>query len=76
MTSAPEFDFTTFPNDGGYDEMVLVENIPVRSLCEHHMLPFLGVAHVGYLPGSGSWACRSSPGWSSSTPAGLRRRSA
>ena len=51
MTSAPEFDFTTFPNDGGYDEMVLVENIPVRSLCEHHMLPFLGVAHVGYLPG-------------------------
>lgn len=51
MTSAPEFDLTTFPNDGGYDEMVLVENIPVRSLCEHHMLPFLGVAHVGYLPG-------------------------
>lgn len=51
MTSAPEFDLTTFPNDGGYDEMVLVENIPVRSLCEHHMLPFVGVAHVGYLPG-------------------------
>jgi GTP cyclohydrolase I len=51
MTSAPEFELTTFPNDGGYDEMVLVENIPVRSLCEHHMLPFVGVAHVGYLPG-------------------------
>jgi GTP cyclohydrolase I len=30
---------------------VLVEDIPVRSLCEHHMLPFTGVAHVGYLPG-------------------------
>jgi GTP cyclohydrolase I len=51
MTDAPEFDLTTFPNDGGYDELVLVENIPVRSLCEHHMLPFFGVAHVGYLPG-------------------------
>ncbi len=51
MTDAPEFDLTTFPNDGGYDELVLVENIPVRSLCEHHMLPFVGVAHVGYLPG-------------------------
>jgi GTP cyclohydrolase I len=42
---------TTFPNDEGYDELVLVENIPVHSLCEHHMLPFVGVAHVGYLPG-------------------------
>jgi GTP cyclohydrolase I len=51
MTIPPEFDLTTFPNDGGYDEMVLVENIPVRSLCEHHMLPFVGVAHIGYLPG-------------------------
>ena len=30
---------------------MLVEDIPVRSLCEHHMLPFTGVAHVGYLPG-------------------------
>ena len=30
---------------------MLVENLPVHSLCEHHMLPFVGVAHVGYLPG-------------------------
>ena len=51
LLSAESFNPTTFPNDGGYDEMVLVENIPVRSLCEHHLLPFLGVAHVGYLPG-------------------------
>ena len=42
---------TTFPNDEGYDELVLVEDIPLRSVCEHHMLPFVGVAHVGYLPG-------------------------
>ena len=51
MLSVPEFDMTTFANHEGYDEMVVVEHIPVRSLCEHHMLPFVGVAHVGYLPG-------------------------
>jgi GTP cyclohydrolase I len=51
MLAVPEFEMTTFPNDEGYDELVLVEDIPVRSLCEHHMLPFTGVAHVGYLPG-------------------------
>ena len=45
------FDLTTFPNDEGYDELVLSRGIPVRSVCEHHMLPFVGVAHVGYLPG-------------------------
>jgi GTP cyclohydrolase I len=44
------FDLTTFPNDEGYDELVLARDIPVRSVCEHHMLPFIGVAHVGYLP--------------------------
>jgi GTP cyclohydrolase IA len=52
MTSGPGFELTTFPNDEGYDELVLVQDIPVQSLCEHHMLPFVGVAHVGYLPGS------------------------
>jgi GTP cyclohydrolase I len=46
-----EFDLTTFPNDEGYDELVLARDIPVRSVCEHHLLPFVGVAHVGYLPG-------------------------
>ena len=51
MLAVPEFDLTTFPNDEAYDELVLVENVPVQSLCEHHMLPFVGVAHVGYLPG-------------------------
>jgi len=46
-----EFDLTTFPNEERYDELVLARSIPVQSLCEHHMLPFVGVAHVGYLPG-------------------------
>ncbi|MDT0215340.1 GTP cyclohydrolase I FolE [Rothia sp. ARF10] len=45
------FEMTTFPNDGGYDELIVARNIPVRSLCEHHVLPFVGIAHVGYLPG-------------------------
>jgi GTP cyclohydrolase I len=46
-----EFDLTTFPNEDGYDELVLVRDIPLTSVCEHHLLPFLGRAHVGYLPG-------------------------
>jgi GTP cyclohydrolase I len=50
LTPAP-FDATTFPNDGGYDELVVARAIPFHSLCEHHLLPFVGVAHVGYLPG-------------------------
>lgn len=50
LLSTEAFDFTTFPNSQEYDELVLVEDIPVRSICEHHMLPFVGVAHIGYLP--------------------------
>jgi len=50
MLTPREFDLTTFPNDEGYDELVLARQIPVQSLCEHHLLPFRGVAHVGYLP--------------------------
>jgi GTP cyclohydrolase I len=50
LFTAPEFDLTTFPNDEGYDELVLARSIPLRSVCEHHLLPFTGVAHVGYLP--------------------------
>ncbi len=44
------FDLTTFANDEGYEELVVARDIPFQSLCEHHMLPFHGVAHVGYLP--------------------------
>jgi GTP cyclohydrolase I len=50
LTPRP-FNPTTFPNDGGYDELVVATGIPFHSLCEHHLLPFVGVAHVGYLPG-------------------------
>ena len=51
LLSPRSFDLTTFENDEDYDELVLARDIPVRSVCEHHMLPFVGVAHVGYLPG-------------------------
>ncbi|AWK70435.1 GTP cyclohydrolase I FolE [Rhodococcus oxybenzonivorans] len=45
------FDLTTFPNDENYDELVLIRNVPLRSVCEHHLLPFVGTVHIGYLPG-------------------------
>lgn len=50
LTPEP-FSLTTFPNDDGYDELVVVRGVPFQSLCMHHLLPFHGVAHVGYLPG-------------------------
>jgi len=40
----------TFEEVAGYDELVVLKDIRVVSFCEHHMLPFLGKAHVGYLP--------------------------
>jgi GTP cyclohydrolase IA len=51
LLAAQPFQLTTFRNDEGYDELVLARAIPFRTLCEHHMLLFSGVAHVGYLPG-------------------------
>ena len=51
LLTPPAFDLTTFPNDEGYDELVIARDIPIHSLCQHHLLPFHGVAHVGYLPG-------------------------
>lgn len=49
LTPEP-FNMTTFANDKGYDELVVVREIPFQSMCMHHVLPFHGVAHVGYLP--------------------------
>jgi GTP cyclohydrolase IA len=50
LLTPDDFELTTFANQEGYDQLVLARDIPFRSLCEHHMLPFYGVAHVGYLP--------------------------
>jgi GTP cyclohydrolase I len=51
LLTPDEIGATVFPNDGDYDELVVVRDIPFHSLCMHHLLPFHGRAHVGYLPG-------------------------
>jgi GTP cyclohydrolase IA len=51
LLTPTEFEPTTFANDEGYDELVVACEIPFHALCMHHLLPFHGVAHVGYLPG-------------------------
>lgn len=51
MLTPRQTTWTTFPNEEGYAGLVLVKDIPFHSLCQHHLLPFRGVAHVGYLPG-------------------------
>jgi len=43
------FEFTTFENEGN-DQMITVTDIPFYSLCEHHLAPFFGIAHVAYIP--------------------------
>ncbi|MEU8656143.1 aminodeoxychorismate synthase component I [Actinoplanes philippinensis] len=50
LFTAPGFDATTFPNDEGYDELVIVREIAFQTVCEHHLLPFFGKATVAYLP--------------------------
>jgi GTP cyclohydrolase IA len=50
MVTPRPFQMTTFANAEGYDELVLARGIPFHSLCQHHLLPFIGVAHIGYLP--------------------------
>ena len=52
LLSPQPFTATTFPNEEGYDELVVARAIPFHSLCEHHLIPFVGVAHVAYLPGA------------------------
>ncbi|MFI5101021.1 MAG: GTP cyclohydrolase I FolE [Actinomycetes bacterium] len=51
LWQSPE-DVLTTTFDLGHDEMVLVKDIEVYSTCEHHLVPFHGVAHVGYIPGA------------------------
>jgi len=50
LTPRP-FRATTFPNDDGYDQLIVARAVPFHSLCMHHLLPFHGVAHIAYLPG-------------------------
>ena len=48
LAHAEEFNFTMFPSDN--NEMVIVQDIPFVSLCAHHVAPFVGKAHIGYVP--------------------------
>ena len=41
---------TTFPNDEGYEHMVMERDIPFYSMCSHHLIPFYGRAHIAYIP--------------------------
>jgi GTP cyclohydrolase I len=52
ITENPEKHLRVIQNEK-HDEMVLIKNIPLYSMCEHHMLPFAGVAHVAYIPKGG-----------------------
>jgi GTP cyclohydrolase I len=51
MLTPPAFDPTSFDNADGYGELVVVDAVPFFSLCEHHVLPFVGTATIAYLPG-------------------------
>lgn len=46
------FTLTTFPNEESHHDLVIARSVPFTSICAHHLLPFVGTAHVGYLPGS------------------------
>jgi GTP cyclohydrolase I len=75
LLTPPAFTPTTFPNDEGYDELVLAKAIPFHSLCEHHLLPFVGVAHVGTFRETASSDSPSWRAWSSCSLAACRSRS-
>ena len=53
IADVPSRHLEVFFQDERYEELVLVKDIPFYSMCEHHMVPFFGVAHVAYLPKHG-----------------------
>jgi GTP cyclohydrolase I len=50
MSTREEFKFTTFDNVEGVDEMITIMDIPFYTLCNHHVIPFYGKAHIAYIP--------------------------
>jgi len=49
LIQSDEFNFTVF-NNPKYDQMIMVTNVPMYSMCSHHLLPFFGIAHIAYIP--------------------------
>jgi GTP cyclohydrolase IA len=52
LLESPQTELKVIPNES-YEELVLVRDIPIYSLCEHHLIPFFGRAHIAYLPSAG-----------------------
>lgn len=52
LTRREDFTFTTFAKEPGLDEMIAMTNIRFAALCAHHLIPFMGVAHIAYVPDS------------------------
>jgi GTP cyclohydrolase I len=51
LLTPEKFELTTFQSDG-YDEMIVSKDIKFYTFCEHHLLPFFGIVHIGYIPGA------------------------
>jgi GTP cyclohydrolase IA len=50
LTTPEEFNFTMFANDDGSDEMITIRDVPFVSVCNHHVIPFIGHAYIAYVP--------------------------
>lgn len=50
FTKSKDFKFTTFEKPEGLDQLIIIKDLTFTSMCSHHLLPFMGVCHIGYIP--------------------------